>query len=114
MTTIATVLSAAGYRTHAVGKWDVGMASEAHHPRARGYDSWTGYWHHANDYWSMSTGSCQGPPPPPPPTPQHCSASSGGHFCLGSSPNLKSLWTHHSEECCAACAATPGCAGWAG
>jgi arylsulfatase I/J len=29
-----------------------------HHPRARGYDSWLGYWHHANDYWSHVEGSC--------------------------------------------------------
>ena len=55
MTGLATVLRRAGYRTRMVGKWDAGMATPAHHPRARGYESWLGYWHHANDYWQMST-----------------------------------------------------------
>ena len=49
MTAMASLLQRGGYRTHLVGKWDVGMASAAHHPRARGYDSWLGYWHHTND-----------------------------------------------------------------
>ena len=35
MTGIASVLRRAGYRTALVGKWDVGMATAAHHPRAR-------------------------------------------------------------------------------
>lgn len=60
MTGIAAKLKGAGYATHAVGKWDVGMATEAHHPRARGYDSWLGYWHHANDYWSHDIETCPG------------------------------------------------------
>lgn len=58
MTGIASVLRGAGYRTRFVGKWDVGMATPMHHPRARGYESWLGYWHHANDYWQQTTGSC--------------------------------------------------------
>ena len=33
MTGIATVLARGGYKCHAVGKWDVGMATAAHHPR---------------------------------------------------------------------------------
>lgn len=62
MTCIAEHLRSAGYKTHAVGKWDVGMATRTfHHPRARGYDSWLGYWHHANDYWSQGEGSCPAP-----------------------------------------------------
>ena len=44
------------HRTHIVGKWDVGMATEAHHPKSRGYESFYGYWHHSNDYWSHATG----------------------------------------------------------
>eukprot|EP00466_Bigelowiella_natans_P019759 jgi/Bigna1/88720/estExt_fgenesh1_pg.C_370046 len=52
MTGMASILKRAGYRTHAVGKWDVGMASQAQHPKNRGYDSWLGYWHHWNDYWT--------------------------------------------------------------
>lgn len=58
MTAMASLLKRGGYRTHIVGKWDVGMASEAHHPRARGYDSWLGYWHHTNDYWQHTEGTC--------------------------------------------------------
>jgi arylsulfatase I/J len=29
------------------------MARHALSPRARGYDTWFGYWHHSNDYWSF-------------------------------------------------------------
>jgi len=37
------------------------MATPEHHPRARGYDSWLGYWHHANDYWQQTEGpKCNG------------------------------------------------------
>lgn len=53
MTGMAEVLRSAGYRTHAVGKWDVGMATEKHSPWSRGYETWLGYWHHSNDYWSQ-------------------------------------------------------------
>merc|ERR1719221_2341969 len=41
-----------------VGKWDVGMATSAHYPRARGYETWLGYWHHANDYWQHTVDRC--------------------------------------------------------
>ncbi|CAK0827737.1 unnamed protein product [Prorocentrum cordatum] len=58
MTGVASLLRKAGYRTHMVGKWDVGMATMAHHPRARGYESWLGYWHHSNDYWQHKVGRC--------------------------------------------------------
>ena len=54
MTLVSDVLKGAnggGYATAFVGKWDVGMATPAHHPKARGFDQWLGYWHHANDYW---------------------------------------------------------------
>eukprot|EP00755_Sulcionema_specki_P037438 Sspe_Gene.22930::Locus_8817_Transcript_1_1_Confidence_1.000_Length_1687::g.22930::m.22930 len=52
MTGIAQKLAAAGYRTHMTGKWDAGMATPAHTPIGRGYQTWFGYYHHANDYWS--------------------------------------------------------------
>eukprot|EP00322_Chrysochromulina_rotalis_P022631 CAMPEP_0115845690 /NCGR_PEP_ID=MMETSP0287-20121206/9485_1 /TAXON_ID=412157 /ORGANISM="Chrysochromulina rotalis, Strain UIO044" /LENGTH=644 /DNA_ID=CAMNT_0003299477 /DNA_START=71 /DNA_END=2005 /DNA_ORIENTATION=- len=55
MTGIATKLRAAGYKTHAVGKWDVGMATPEHTPLGRGYDSWLGYYQHANEYWDKQT-----------------------------------------------------------
>ena len=60
MTGIATILQRANYSTNIVGKWDVGMATDKHHPRARGYDTWTGYWHHANDYWQHTVETCNG------------------------------------------------------
>lgn len=53
MTGMAEVLKAQGYSTHIVGKWDVGMATEQHSPWSRGYDTWLGYWHHSNDYWTQ-------------------------------------------------------------
>eukprot|EP01065_Artemidia_motanka_P050107 TRINITY_DN84_c0_g1_i1.p1 TRINITY_DN84_c0_g1~~TRINITY_DN84_c0_g1_i1.p1 ORF type:complete len:546 (+),score=187.82 TRINITY_DN84_c0_g1_i1:63-1640(+) len=52
MTGIAEKMRAAGYKTHMTGKWDVGMATYTHSPSGRGYDSWLGYFHHANDYWT--------------------------------------------------------------
>eukprot|EP00947_MAST-08B_sp_MAST-8B-sp1_P001451 g1451.t1 len=52
MTGIAEKLVSAGYRAHAVGKWDVGMATERHTPLGRGYETWLGYFGHCNDYWT--------------------------------------------------------------
>jgi arylsulfatase I/J len=51
-TGIATKLKQAGYATHMIGKWDAGMATTNHTPIGRGYDSWLGYYHHANDYYT--------------------------------------------------------------
>mmetsp|Transcript_3546 Transcript_3546/g.6861 ORF Transcript_3546/g.6861 Transcript_3546/m.6861 type:complete len:664 (-) Transcript_3546:109-2100(-) len=51
MTGIAQKLRMAGYRTHAVGKWGVGAATPQHTPHGRGYETWIGYFGHANDYW---------------------------------------------------------------
>ena len=62
MTTIASYMKKSGYTTRIVGKWDVGMATEDHHPRSRGYDSWLGYWHHSNDYWQHTEEKCDGTP----------------------------------------------------
>jgi len=59
MTGMAEHLQRGGYATHFVGKYDIGMATPAHHPRARGYDSWLGYWHHSNDYWSHVEEGCK-------------------------------------------------------
>ena len=54
MTGLAEKMQHAGYRTHLVGKWDVGMAMPLHTPLGKGYDSWLGYFQHANDYWQES------------------------------------------------------------
>jgi len=53
MTSVANKMHAAGYKTHAVGKWDIGIASFYHTPAGRGFESWLGYFGHCNDYWSM-------------------------------------------------------------
>ena len=34
--------------THYTGKWDCGMATEAHTPKGRGYDTSLFYFHHDN------------------------------------------------------------------
>ena len=52
MTTIAHKLKAAGFATHFVGKWDVGMATPTHTPKGRGYDTGLSYFHHSNDYYT--------------------------------------------------------------
>ena len=86
MTGIAQIMKRAGYRTHIVGKWDVGMATPQHSPFARGYDSWLGYWHHANDYWSFDEDSCPGPAPP-----RGAARAEDGASPLASHP-VRDLW----------------------
>jgi arylsulfatase I/J len=41
------------------GKWDAGMATWDHTPMGRGYETFFGYYHHANDYYNetLSAGS---------------------------------------------------------
>jgi len=56
MTGIASKLAAAGYRTAAFGKWDAGMATPDHTPFGRGFQTAVNYFHHCNDYWSMTDG----------------------------------------------------------
>ena len=51
MTCIAEKLLAAGYSTHMVGKWDVGIATPQHSPKGRGYETWYGFYGHSNEYW---------------------------------------------------------------
>lgn len=55
MTGLANKMREAGYRTHMVGKWDAGMATPDHTPKGRGYETWVGYYQHANDYWRKNT-----------------------------------------------------------
>lgn len=54
MTGLGQVMKNGGYRTHFVGKWDVGMATSDHTPRGRGYDTSLGYFYHENDYWNFT------------------------------------------------------------
>ena len=52
VTTIAQKMASAGYKTHIVGKWDVGMATPTHTPVGRGFDSGLSYFGHGNYQWS--------------------------------------------------------------
>ncbi len=52
MTMVNAKLKQAGYATHYVGKWGVGWARAGQMPLARGYDSFFGYLHDSNDYYS--------------------------------------------------------------
>jgi arylsulfatase B/arylsulfatase I/J len=42
----------AGYKTHAVGKWHVGFPTRAHTATFRGFESWIGYYHWGEEYFS--------------------------------------------------------------
>ena len=60
MTGIATKMKQAGYATHQVGKWHVGMATPDHTPTGRGFDSSLGYFQGSNDYYTEVFGRCDG------------------------------------------------------
>ena len=59
MTGLGSVMRAGDYYTAQVGKWDCGMATPQHTPMGRGFDSSLCYFHHANDYFSRTEGSCR-------------------------------------------------------
>jgi len=53
MTMISTRLTEAGYASHFIGKWHVGMASRSRSmPTSRGFESSLGYFHSRNDYYN--------------------------------------------------------------
>ena len=58
MTVIAEKMKEAGYATHFVGKWDVGIATPDHTPKGRGFDTSLGYFSHDNDYWDEFVDFC--------------------------------------------------------
>jgi len=49
--TLADLLLAAGYSTHAVGKWHLGFCNSAFLPTNRGFQHHYGYWLGAQDYY---------------------------------------------------------------
>lgn len=50
--TIAEVLKARGYATHAIGKWHLGAARWSDTPLGRGFDSYAGYLQGGEDYYT--------------------------------------------------------------
>ena len=58
LTTIATKLKTAGYATHAVGKWNAGMAYSIQTPAGRGYDSGLTYFDYDTDFWDEAKPQC--------------------------------------------------------
>eukprot|EP00927_Polykrikos_kofoidii_P063173 TRINITY_DN5799_c0_g1_i2.p1 TRINITY_DN5799_c0_g1~~TRINITY_DN5799_c0_g1_i2.p1 ORF type:complete len:791 (+),score=141.82 TRINITY_DN5799_c0_g1_i2:75-2447(+) len=63
MTTLGEKLNAQGYSAHAVGKWDLGMATMDHMPKRRGYKTFLGYFSKGNDMWTQrvrSADACPG------------------------------------------------------
>ena len=43
-----------GYKTHAIGKWHIGMCSNDYLPNNRGFDTFYGYYLGKSDYWDHS------------------------------------------------------------
>mmetsp|Transcript_3463 Transcript_3463/g.8319 ORF Transcript_3463/g.8319 Transcript_3463/m.8319 type:complete len:532 (-) Transcript_3463:37-1632(-) len=52
--TMAEVLRKAGYHTHHIGKWHLGMASFNYTPTSRGFESHAGYFQAQLDYYNRS------------------------------------------------------------
>jgi arylsulfatase B len=53
MGSLAAKLQAAGYSTHAIGKWDLGIATPGHTPRGRGFNSSLVYFEHMNEQYTQ-------------------------------------------------------------
>ena len=140
MTGMAVHMQAAGWRTAAVGKWDAGMATADHTPLGRGYQQSLIYFHHANDYWQYTCGSCAADgsvveqevgltaqerqeldlPPLPAAASLSPTASCPSKFTILPETGVckrpgSDLWhgpVADQDECCARCSAEPACVGW--
>ena len=51
-TTIGDAFKAGGYRTHAIGKWDLGMYNWESTPTYRGFDTFLGFYNAAEEYFT--------------------------------------------------------------
>ena len=58
MTTIAAKLASAGYSTHAVGKWNAGLAHKVQTPNGRGYATGLTYFDYDTDFWTEAKPMC--------------------------------------------------------
>lgn len=54
-TTLATMLTKAGYTTHAIGKWHLGYHTWEHTPTFRGFHSFFGFYSGSEDYTAHKT-----------------------------------------------------------
>lgn len=60
MRTLAAELKDAGYATHMVGKWDIGMARWQQTPTFRGFDSFLGFYNAFEDHYTHSAQAVPG------------------------------------------------------
>eukprot|EP01084_Bolivina_argentea_P003680 6923_1 len=58
MTLIAKKMKQAGYSTHMIGKWHVGMATPTHTPKGRGYDKSLIYFEATVNYFTQVSDQC--------------------------------------------------------
>ena len=135
MTGMAERMKLAGWATAAVGKWDAGMATPDHTPKGRGYEQSLIYFHHANDYWQYTAGTCSpddstADGTSPPLNAQERRELNFPPYSLGSScparftivpetgickDSQRVIWHGHVADqaaCCAECASRKSCVGW--
>lgn len=62
-TTIAEGLAKVGYRTHAIGKWHLGLASWDYTPLGRGFETWAGYLNGQGDHYTHTNANLGLPDP---------------------------------------------------
>jgi len=112
------------------------MATPDHTPEGRGYDQSLIYFHHANDYWQYTCGSCAAAGAqvsetnsayteqellelnvaPEPVVPGTCPSTFNivpeTGICKSAGHDMWHGPVESQEDCCAKCAEAPGCVGW--